>query len=230
MASRPTKSASLGKEMDPRSKPQTRVSDRDSSVRVRTVGTVCDKPQAQARPRAGARDKDSCALRKPEPLIPEHNMYVYKPSPMTAAIHTILGPRACATVLPETRYSTHKLVRTLCTAAENNTWNDKCEKALVDHLPVREHHKAFLSHNMYVTMIGTLVARALEQATYHTDNPLDLLADRYYVRQIASHDSSKTSKMEASAYSGIIAWTARRDTGATVPVGPRLNCSTLTTY
>lgn len=72
-------------------------------------------------------------------------------------------------------------------------------------LPLREHHKAFLSHNMFVTVIGAVVARALEQATRTCEDTLDLLADRYYVRSIACHDSSKTSAIEAAAYSGIMA-------------------------
>ncbi|KAK2814241.1 hypothetical protein Q5P01_000688 [Channa striata] len=87
-----------------------------------------------------------------------------------------------------------------------------------ERLPLREHHRAFLTHNAFVTMIGAVVARALEQATrerataalqlksdkkVRADDPevleltLDLLADRYYVRNIVCHDSSKTSALEA---------------------------------
>lgn len=150
--------------------------------------------------------KGSCSVgEKPSPLIPKRNMYVYKPSPMTTNIQQILGPKPWLVELPETKYATHRLVSALSFADSINAWDDKCEDALRSCLPIREHHKAFLSHTMYVTMIGALVARALEQATYHTKKPLDLLADRYYVRSIATHDSSKTSRTEALAYSGIIA-------------------------
>lgn len=58
---------------------------------------------------------------------------------------------------------------------------------------------------MFVTVIGAMVARALEQATRGCEDTLDLLADRYYVRSIACHDSSKTSAIEAAAYASIMA-------------------------
>lgn len=58
---------------------------------------------------------------------------------------------------------------------------------------------------MFVTMIRAVVARALQEATAHSKLTLNLLADRYYVRNILCHDSSKTSPVEASAYSGIFA-------------------------
>nr|BBA49225.1 hypothetical protein [Oryzias latipes] len=100
------------------------------------------------------------------------------------------------------------------------SWNREFENALANYLPVREHHVAFLTHNMVVTMIGAVVARALEQATRSgaakrlgdgADESelrgltLDLLADRHYVRNIACHDCSKTSEVEDVAYSGIMA-------------------------
>lgn len=152
--------------------------------------------------------KDTGAPPKPAPLIPEHNKYVYKPAQMNAFVQDIVTnarTKKVAIDVPTTPYGTIKLVHTLCTAAKANVWSRECEKALVDGLPLREHHKAFLSHNMFVTMIGAVVARALEQATRGGEDTLDLLADRYYVRSIACHDSSKTSTIEAGAYSGIMA-------------------------
>lgn len=145
---------------------------------------------------------------KPAPLIPKDNEYRYKPSPMATAaneIARIARSKKSKIEVPQTQYSTIKLVHSLCSAANANAWSPECEKALVEHLPLREHHKAFLSHNMFVTMIGAVVARALEQATRNCKDTLDLLADRYYVRSIACHDSSKTSTVEAAAYSGIMA-------------------------
>ncbi|KAI4797398.1 hypothetical protein KUCAC02_025127 [Chaenocephalus aceratus] len=107
--------------------------------------------------------------------------------------------------VPVTQYATSKLVTSLCSAANANVWSPECEKALAENLPLREHNRAFLSHNMFVTIIGALVARALEQATRDCEKSLDLLADRYYVRSITCHDSSKTSAIEAAAYSGLMA-------------------------
>lgn len=222
MASKPTKS--LAREMHVRTNPGTCLGACDnpgpvacasdsepSRVRQRgargKLGTTLTTSEQQTRV------KDTVPHARPEPLIPERNMYVYKPSPITNALHNIQGykarktqdPEASTERAPETRYAVDKLVHALCTAAVRSKWNDVCENALTDHLPIREHHKALLSHKLYVTMVGALVARALEQATFHTKNPLDLLADRYYIRSITSHDSSKTSKVEAAAYSGIIA-------------------------
>ncbi|KAM7406642.1 hypothetical protein PAMP_001009 [Pampus punctatissimus] len=58
---------------------------------------------------------------------------------------------------------------------------------------------------MFVTMIGAVVARALEQGTWDCEDTLDLLANRHFVRRITCHDSSKTSTVEAVAYLGIMA-------------------------
>lgn len=127
---------------------------------------------------------------------------------MNSSVHNIVKSARAKKVnikVPVTTYGTIKLVHTLCSAANAKVWSPECEKALVDNLPVREHHKAFLSHNMFVTMIGAVVARSLEQATRHCEDTLDLLADRHFVRSIACHDSSKTSATEAAAYAGIIA-------------------------
>lgn len=145
---------------------------------------------------------------KPLPLIPEHNKYVYKPAPMNEFVQNIVRSARAKKVkieIPTTKYGTVKLVHVLSSATDANVWSPECEKALANSLPLREHHKAFLSHNMFVTMIGAVVARALEQATRSCADTLDLLADRYYVRSIACHDSSKTSAIEAAAYSGIMA-------------------------
>lgn len=159
-----------------------------------------------ARPRASA--KVTGVPPKPQPLIPEHNKYFYKPAPMNNFVQDIVKSAHSKKVkidIPTTKYGTVKLVHALCSATNANVWSPECEKALADSLPLREHHKAFLSHNMFVTMIGAVVARALEQATRTCEDTLDLLADRYYVRSIACHDSSKTSAIEAAAYAGIMA-------------------------
>ena len=163
------------------------------------------------RPSASAKDmanKDPGTQVIIQPLIPEHNQYLYLPKSIMESTRDIVGAcnkRKLKIVLPVTPHTTSKLVHVLCSAAGANVWPDECEEALRACLPLREHHKALLSHTMFVTMIGTLVARALEQDTRNSGNTLDLLADRHYVRSIMCHDSSKTSKMEATAYAGIMA-------------------------
>lgn len=159
-------------------------------------------------PGTKASAKASGAPPRPAPLIPEHTRYSYKPAQTNRHLQAILTRAHAEKVkidVPKTPYATLKLVHTLCSAAKEKVWSQDCETALVESLPLREHHKAFLSHNMFVTMIGTVVARALEQATRDCVETLDLLIDRYYVRSIACHDSSKTSVLEAAAYSGIMA-------------------------
>ncbi|TKS75731.1 hypothetical protein D9C73_010108 [Collichthys lucidus] len=154
------------------------------------------------------RASDKGAPQKPAPLIPEYRKYIYKPALMTTAAQEITKSARTKKVkinVPTTPYATTKLVHALCSAAKANVWDAECEKILAERLPLREHHKAFLSHNMFVTMIGAVVARALEQGTRGCEDAPDLLANRHFVRSIACHDSSKTSTIEAAAYSGIMA-------------------------
>ncbi|KAE8277837.1 hypothetical protein D5F01_LYC24108 [Larimichthys crocea] len=154
------------------------------------------------------RASDKGAPQKPAPLIPDHRKYIYKPALMTTAAQEITKSARTKKVkinVPTTPYATTKLVHALCSAAKANVWDSECEKILAECLPLREHHKAFLSHNMFVTMIGAVVARALEQGTRGCEDAPDLLANRHFVRSIACHDSSKTSTIEAAAYSGIMA-------------------------
>ncbi|KAJ7984107.1 hypothetical protein DPEC_G00070990 [Dallia pectoralis] len=158
--------------------------------------------------------KDTGASPKHAPLIHERNKYAYMPALMNVLVQDIERSARVKNVklsVPTTSYATSKLVHSLCSAAAANVWGPECEKALVEGLPLREHHKAFLSHNMFVTMIGAVVARALEQATSGSEDTLDLLANRYYVRRIACHDSSKTSAIEAAAYAGIMAVHIEKD-------------------
>lgn len=135
-----------------------------------------------------------------KPLIPVQNRYRYKPKLIRDYLEKISdetgepGPQNLG------RDPISDIVLTLCSAAKTGRWNETCEQALVDTLPVREHHAALISHNLMVTGVGALVARALQETTR-----LDLLADRYFVRRMICHDSSKTSSIEASSYSGIIA-------------------------
>lgn len=107
--------------------------------------------------------------------------------------------------LPITDHPTWKLVYALSSAAQNNCWTPNLEDMLGKLLPLREHHMAVLSHNMFVTMIGTVVALAFEKGPSKRGEKLNLLNNRYYVRNILSHDSSKTSIMEATICSGIMA-------------------------
>ncbi|KAK5613634.1 hypothetical protein CRENBAI_018493 [Crenichthys baileyi] len=141
-------------------------------------------------------------------LIPKSDQYVQKPSPMTAVARDILwhvSTKNAKVGAPATRHFTWKLVNALCSSTQANLWTSECKEALAQQLPLREHHRALLSHSMFVTMIGTLVARALAQGTSAGKEKLDLLSDRYYTRNLVCHDSSKTSVMEASTYLGIIA-------------------------
>lgn len=148
--------------------------------------------------RTRASAKDTGTPPKPAPLIPEPKKYVYKPALMNVFVQDIVSARAKKVKInvPTTPYTTIKLVHTQCSAANAKFWNPECEKALMESLPVREHHKAFLSYNMFVTMVGAVVARALEQVTRGCEDTLDLLADRYYVRSIVCHNSSKTGTIE----------------------------------
>lgn len=153
--------------------------------------------------------KDLGAPQKPALLIPKHKRYMYKPATMNAFVQDIVKSSRTKRVkidVPTTQHGTIKPVHALCSAANANLWSPEYEKALVETLPVREHHKAFLSCNLFVTMISTVVVRALEQATRPYEETLDLLVDRHYVRSIVCHDSSKTSATEA-AYAGIMAFT-----------------------
>lgn len=173
--------------------------DVDSELRLNTMASK--QPGSKPRP-------SDDELHKLAPLIPERNKYVYRSSPMTVAacaIAAMARHKKVKITVPDTQYATCKLVHVLCSAAEANVWDKTCEKALINHLPLREHHRALLSHSMFVTMIGTVVARALEQATSRSEKTLDLLTDRHYVKNIVCHDRSKTSKMEAAGYSGIMA-------------------------
>lgn len=147
----------------------------------------------------------------PYPLIPERNRYVFNFKRIQMKFEELKN--ACKRRklnIPETKYPTHKLVHLLSTLAQRSdkkdTWDDKCEEILATQLPLREHHRALISHSVMVTVIGAIAARALEEATWRNcSRPLDLLADRYYIRDILCHDSSKTSAVEAAAYSGIMA-------------------------
>lgn len=172
----------------------------------------------------------------PGPMIPERNRYRYKPTPTNAATARVLKEvrpvdvrKSISDSMPEDTDEICKLVHVLASSAslreqnivnETKPWKAEFERALANHLPVREHHVAFLTHNTIVTIIGAVVARGLEQATrdvavnklgVEADEAevrmltLDLLADRYYVRNIACHDSSKTSAVENAAYAGIMA-------------------------
>ncbi|KAK2821879.1 hypothetical protein Q5P01_021944 [Channa striata] len=119
-----------------------------------------------------------------KPLIPEDKMYGYKPSVISAALDSVLAkvyPIEARTKIkdsmPTTALVTCKLVHALCASAKLNErgelkgakasgeWRKEFESALVNALPLREHHRAFLTHNVFVTMIGAVVARALEQAS-----------------------------------------------------------------
>ncbi|KAK2813576.1 hypothetical protein Q5P01_000733 [Channa striata] len=119
-----------------------------------------------------------------KPLIPEDKMYSYKPSVISAALDSVLAkvyPIEARTKIkdsmPTTALVTCKLVHALCASAKLNErgelkgakasgeWRKEFESALVNALPLREHHRAFLTHNVFVTMIGAVVARALEQAS-----------------------------------------------------------------
>ncbi|MEQ2188914.1 hypothetical protein GOODEAATRI_019881 [Goodea atripinnis] len=80
---------------------------------------------------------------------------------MTAVAHDILRhvhTKNAKFRAPATRYPMWKLVHALCSSAQANCWTSGCEEALVQQLPLREHHRPLLSHTMFVTMIRTLTS------------------------------------------------------------------------
>lgn len=145
-------------------------------------------------------------------LIPDTVKYRYEPSAIKEAsdrVAEIMGKKKKnATPAPNTNYETANLVHALCNATLTGTWNDECEHLMIDHLPVQEHHKALLSHSLFVTVVGTVVARAIEEVSGKhgiSPKPMALLSDRHFIRDIICHDSSKTSTMEVAACSGLMA-------------------------
>lgn len=148
-------------------------------------------------------------------IIPDRNKYRYDAASMNEHLHTLKNEcRRRKLEIPKTDYATANITQLLCNLASrdkktNKHWIQSCDDTLALCLPLREHHRALISHSLFVTMTGSVVARALEEATYQErkagDRPLDLLCDRYFVRNLLCHDSSKTSIVEASAYSGIMA-------------------------
>lgn len=105
------------------------------------------------------------------PLIPKRLAYKYDHDLMQEHydnLLTILKAHHAAhcNVTPK-RYQTANLVTLICRLYEKNLpeeEHDQCDEAVKKCLPVREHHAAFMTHSMFVTMVGMIVARALEQA------------------------------------------------------------------
>ncbi|KAL3977646.1 CD58 antigen [Sarotherodon galilaeus] len=180
-------------------------------------GAVADKaPIDMPSPTTASQAKGATrgrAGRLPAPLIPERLAYVYDQALMKEHYNKLLKISKAhrmkfEPVTDERGYQTANLVTLICRLCEKRHGADECEDAMKACLPIREHHVALLTHTMFVTMVGTIVARALEQASVGvTDSPWsDLLADRYYVRDLLIHHSSKTSDIESTAYSGIMAY------------------------
>lgn len=173
--------------------------------------TPASQAKGAARGRAG---------QLPAPLIPERLAYVYDQALMKEHYNKLLQISKAhrmkfEPVTNERGYQTANLVTLICRLLEKRHGADECEDAVKACLPIREHHVALLTHTMFVTMVGTIVARALEQASVGVaDSPWsDLLADRYYVRDLLIHDSSKTSGIESAAYSGIMAYFMEAEAG-----------------
>ena len=102
----------------------------------------------------------------------------------------------------ETEHKTTILSEALVRIAQSGEWNESCEEALTTGLPVEHHHRATVVHCIYVQIIGLLVSRCIKE---FEGGRVALLKDRLYVRALMGHDVSKTGKVEAAAYSGIMA-------------------------
>lgn len=148
------------------------------------------------------------------PLIPERLAYKYDHVLMQRHYDNLVRKSrahnaAHRDVTPK-RYLTANLVTLICRLYEKNILDaqEQCDEAVKECLPVREHNAAYMTHSLFVTMVGMVVARALEQANAAVGSGKwdDLLLNRYYVRNITTHDSSKTSALETAAYSGIMAY------------------------
>lgn len=170
----------------------------------------------------GASDVHSQASAKSiAPLIPKRLAYKYDHGLMQEHYDNLLriskAHHAAHKDVTPKRYQTANLVTLICKLYEKNLPEQEhaqCDEAVKKCLPVREHHVAFMTHSMFVTMVGMIVARALEQANAAVSSKKvwdDLLLDRYYVRNITTHDSSKTSALENAAYSGIMAYFIEKD-------------------
>lgn len=172
-------------------------------------------------PRSNAVEGQDVSAGSIAPLIPERLAYKYNRAMMEKHYNTLLAiskaHHGSHSDVTAKRYLTANLVELICSLYGmklSETEHGKCDEAVKQCLPVREHNAAFLTHSMFVTMVGMVVARALEQANAALEPEKtwdDLLLDRYYVRNIATHDSSKTSAMETAAYSGIMAYFIEKD-------------------
>lgn len=149
------------------------------------------------------------------PMIPDRLAYRYDHGLMREYYEKVelisKKHRAGHNDVTHKKYITANLVTLICNLHDKKISEDErnvCEEAVKKCLPVREHNLSIMTHSMFVTMVGMLVARALEQAKAKTKKTGgdDLLLDRYYARNIMTHDSSKTSAMETTAYSGIMAY------------------------
>lgn len=171
---------------------------------------------AQAKARKGARGGEQ---ENPTPLIPKRLAYTYKPGLMSKHYNQLLQisrkhHMGFEPPADTGEYQTVKLVCLICELYKKQCADEECDEAVKACLPVREQNVAFMTHSMFVTMVGAIVARALEQASVDASDgepTLDLLTNRYYVRKIVTHDSSKTSKIETAANSGIMAFFMEQD-------------------
>ena len=102
----------------------------------------------------------------------------------------------------KTQHKTTILSEALTRIAKSGKWNDACEEALTTGLPVEHHHRATVKHCIYVQIIGLLVSRCIKD---FEEGNVSLLKDRLYVRELMCQNLSKTSKVQVSAYSGIMA-------------------------
>ena len=132
---------------------------------------------------------------KKDPLGIEH--HIYQPAKVQH-----LWERIAEKPGIKTQHKTTIMSEALTRIAQSGKWNDACEEALTTGLPVEHHHRATVTHCIYVQIIGLIVARCIKE---FEEGNVALLKDRLYVRDLMGHDLSKTSKVELAAYSGIMA-------------------------
>lgn len=174
-------------------------------------------PSSRSAARGNAAGDSAVPPESIAPLIPQRLAYTYNRTKMLQHYNELLAISKKHRVGYDEKpklYLTADLVDLICLLRGLNlseAEHAKCEQAAQECLAVREHNAAFLTHSMFVTMVGMVVARALEQANVDSASDederwIDLLLDRYYARRLATHDSSKTSAVETTAYAGIMSF------------------------
>ncbi|KAE8277499.1 hypothetical protein D5F01_LYC24556 [Larimichthys crocea] len=141
---------------------------------------------------------------------PEHRIGVSFPTPLALLVRERIrasdkgAPQKPAPLIPEHRKYIYKPAL-MTTAAQEITKSARTKKVKIN-VPTTPYATTKLVHALCsAAKANVWDSEALEQGTRGCEDAPDLLANRHFVRSIACHDSSKTSTIEAAAYSGIMA-------------------------